>query len=74
MTQKQAIKKHLEGGGAITPLEALHYYGCFRLASRISELKREGMDIVMNLREDYNVPGNDRPKIYAEYHIRRVEK
>jgi hypothetical protein len=72
MTQKDKIKAHLESGKSITPLEALNLFGCFRLASRISELKREGMDIVMNLREDYNVPGNDRPKIYAEYHIRKI--
>jgi hypothetical protein len=29
----------------ITPLDALDWYGCFRLASRISELKKEGWKI-----------------------------
>jgi hypothetical protein len=71
MTQKQAIKKHLEGGGAITPLEALHYYGCFRLADIIFKLKKEGLDIVTNIVE--NGIGEDK-KHFAEYHIRRIEK
>lgn len=32
-------------GHSITQLDALRDFGCFRLASRISDLKREGMNI-----------------------------
>lgn len=45
MTQKQAILAHLRTGASITPLEALEKYGCFRLASVIHELRRDGHQI-----------------------------
>ena len=35
----------LINGKRITPLDALDWYGCFRLASRISELKKLGWNI-----------------------------
>jgi len=41
MTQEKQILDHLKSGRAITPIEALDLYGCFRLASRISDLKKE---------------------------------
>ena len=45
MSQTQSIKKHLEQGKTITQMEALVLYGIFRLASRISDCKRLGLDI-----------------------------
>lgn len=45
MTQREMIKNHLQTFGSITPMEALNEYGCFRLAARIADLKREGMEI-----------------------------
>ncbi len=45
MTQTQQIKAALQSGAAITPIDALNQYGCFRLAARIDELRREGLDI-----------------------------
>jgi hypothetical protein len=47
MTQSQTkkIRKHLENGESISPLDALYNYGCFRLAARIYDLKEEGMNI-----------------------------
>jgi len=44
-TQKEAILRHLQSGRAITPLEALELYGCFRLGARIWELRDEGYEI-----------------------------
>jgi hypothetical protein len=45
-TQKSKVKKHLESGQSITPIEALERYGCFRLAAIIWTLKHEdGMNI-----------------------------
>jgi len=44
-TQKEAIKKHLIDFRHIHPKNALHYYGCFRLAHIILMLRKEGMDI-----------------------------
>lgn len=45
MPQTQLIRKHLEWGRSISPLEALNLYSCMRLASRINDLKNEGMII-----------------------------
>jgi len=43
MTTKEKIRKHLEKGKSITPIEALNKFGCFRLAARIHDLRDEGM-------------------------------
>ena len=50
VTQKNNIKKHLQSGQSITPIDALERYGCFRLAAIIHTLKNEyGMDIKTEL-------------------------
>lgn len=63
MTQNDAIKEHLLSGKPITPLDALQNYGCFRLASRIDELRKAGMDI-----ETVTIKRNN--KRYASYVLR----
>ena len=45
MTQTALILSHLKEGNSITALEALYDFGCFRLASRINELKKAGHNI-----------------------------
>ena len=45
LSQRLAIKKHLEAGNGITPLDALRRFNCFRLGARVWELKRQGMNI-----------------------------
>lgn len=50
-THKSLIRRRLTDGGSITPLEALRDYGCYRLASRISDLRREGMNITKRMEE-----------------------
>lgn len=42
MTQAQKVLRHMEDFGSITALEAMNEYGIFRLASRISDLKKDG--------------------------------
>jgi ribosomal protein L9 len=45
-SQESKIKEHLESGKTITSIEALNAFGCFRLASRISDLAhKRGMEI-----------------------------
>ena len=44
-SQKQRIRDALELGQAITPLDAMQWFGCSRLAARIKDLRRDGMDI-----------------------------
>lgn len=45
MKQTERILRHLEAFGSITAAEAAAEFGCMRLASRINELKREGVPI-----------------------------
>lgn len=45
MNQNQQILAHLKTGKSITPMEALHEYGCFRLAGRIYDLRLKGWPI-----------------------------
>ena len=42
VTQKLVILEHLKRFGSIEPLTALREYGIMRLASRMSDLKRDG--------------------------------
>lgn len=45
MTQCEKILDYMRLNGSITPLDALREFGCMRLASRICELKNEGVKI-----------------------------
>ena len=45
MSQRLKIKKWLEDGKTLTPIDALERFGCFRLAARIDDLRRDGLDI-----------------------------
>ena len=45
MTQNEMVLRHLRLRGSITPLEALSKYGIMRLAARIEELRRKGLQI-----------------------------
>lgn len=39
------ILNYLLSGNSITPIEALNLFGCFRLASRIKDLRYNGWNI-----------------------------
>lgn len=43
--QNAVIRNHLESGNRITAIEALNFYQCMRLASRICDLRHEGLNI-----------------------------
>jgi hypothetical protein len=45
-TQAKRILRFLQEGHRLTPLDALELFGCFRLAARVHELRREGWAIV----------------------------
>ena len=45
-SQNQRILDYIEEHGSITPLDAMGEFGCMRLASRISDLKRRGYPII----------------------------
>jgi hypothetical protein len=44
-TQNDRILAYLLKGKSLTPIGALSMFGCFRLASRIRDLKNEGWTI-----------------------------
>lgn len=52
--QCQRVLNHLEKRGSITAHEALKMYGIMRLASRISDMRKEGYDIRTEMVERYN--------------------
>lgn len=45
MTQKERILRHLQDVGTITSAEAMYEYGIGHLASRISEMRQNGVPI-----------------------------
>ena len=42
VTQCEKILQYMNEYGGITPIDALREFGCMRLASRITDLKRKG--------------------------------
>lgn len=46
LTQRQMILEYIKAFGSIDPSEAYRDIGCMKLATRVSELKREGYNIV----------------------------
>lgn len=53
-TQAGKILAYLQAGNSITALDALQRFGCFRLAARIFELRREGWQIAERMVETAN--------------------
>ena len=45
-TQCDKVMRHLEDHGSITSIEAFNEYGILRLASRINDLRAQGIAIV----------------------------
>lgn len=62
MTQTDQIRADLLAGVELTPLDALNKYGCFRLAARVAELRREGLSVE-------TVVDKGSGKKYARYRI-----
>lgn len=68
MTQCERVLRHLEDFGSITSAEAISEYGIYRLASRISDLKKQGVPIEKEMVSGKNRYGE--PTSYARYSIR----
>ena len=59
MTQHELILKHLDEFGSISPIEAFTEYGITKLATRISELSRQGVNftrLMMTSKNRYGEP------------------
>ena len=46
LTQNQQILSYLKSGKKLTPKDALKKFGCFRLSSRVFDLRRNGHAII----------------------------
>lgn len=64
LSQKQKVLKHLKQHRTITSWEAITHYGITRLASRISDLRNDGVAIVAKM--VYDKQRNER---WAEYKL-----
>ena len=65
VTQGQRVIRHLKDYGSISTREAMNDYGIMRLASRVSDLKKDGYDIRTRMISDKNRYGEKTS--YARY-------
>lgn len=63
-SQRQKIMAFLEAGNKLTALDALKKFQCFRLASRIHELKKAGYPVVS---QKIELNGKKVSQYYAQY-------
>lgn len=54
MTQCERILKYMEDFGSISTAQAVNDLGCYRLASRIHDIKRMGIEIVSETKTGKN--------------------
>lgn len=47
--QCAAILAYLREGNSLTPMDALEWFGCFRLAARVSDLRKQGHNITSEI-------------------------
>lgn len=66
-TQCERILNYIEENGSITQIDALREFGCMRLASRISDLKRQGVPVIRKMETAKNRYGE--PVSYARYSL-----
>ena len=57
MTQKDEIERYIREHGSITPMDAFNDLGITKLATRVSEMKRDGIRIIGELEKGKNRNG-----------------
>lgn len=67
MNQEQRILNYMKDFGSITPLDAMREFGIMRLASRISDLKKQGYKISREYEKSVNRYGEHTK--YARYKL-----
>ena len=65
MTQREAILWYISENGSITPMEAFSELGITKLATRISEMRKDGMQFKIETVKGKNRYG--KPVTYAKY-------
>lgn len=69
ITQCAKVLRHLKDHGSITSFEAFNEYGILRLASRINDLRAQGIAIVSEMATGKNRYGES-----VHYSVYRLEK
>ena len=67
MTQTERILRHIEDYGSITQMDAIRDYGIMRLASRVNDLRRDGVPIITEVVTGKNRYGE--PTRWARYRM-----
>ena len=70
MTQREQILNYINEFGSITPMEAFSDLGITKLATRISEMRRDGMEFKIETVKRKNRYG--KPVHYARYSLYEV--
>lgn len=65
MTQREAILQYIEDFGSITPMQAFGDLGITKLATRISEMRKDGIDFKIEMVRSKNRYG--KTVHYARY-------
>ena len=66
-TQCSKVLRHMQDFGSITQAEATSEYGCYRLAARISDLRKQGYIITSEPETTNNRYGE--PVRFARYRL-----
>ena len=69
ITQCEKVLRHLKDHGSITSIEAFNEYGILRLASRINDLRAQGIAIVSS-----TASGKNRYGETTHYSVYRLAK
>lgn len=67
-TQNKQILDYLKSGKSITAIDALNKFKCFRLASRIADLKGLGY----NIESYFDYKYDDRGKVVKKWKVYRL--
>ena len=70
LTQHEMILDYLDDNGTITPMEAFYQLGITKLATRISEMRKNGIEFDIRTVESKNRCGN--AVRYAQYALKEV--
>ena len=72
MTQREAILQYIKDFGSITPMEAYSDLGITKLATRISEMRKDGIEFKIEMVKSKNRYG--KPVRFAKYSLCEVEQ
>lgn len=71
MTQREQILQYIKDFGSITPMDAFWDLGITKLATRISEMRRDGIEFTIVMEKGRNK--YNKPVRYARYSLCEVK-